>query len=72
MKADIHVYVQQNIFEKTHIEVCIPYIYASFGTFCAQIGQLFEAQRVLEVCLEIDKSLSSKRNVVDFGIIPNV
>ena len=56
MKADIHVYVQQNIFEKTHIEVCIPYIYASFGTFCAQIGQLFEAQRVLEVCLEIEKT----------------
>ena len=25
------------------VEVRSPYLYASFGTFCAQIGQLFEA-----------------------------
>ena len=31
------VYVQQNIFEKILIEVCSPYLYASFGTFCAII-----------------------------------
>ena len=38
------VRVQQNIFEKTLIEVGSPHIYASFGTFHVQIGQLFEAQ----------------------------
>ena len=37
--------------------------------FWHQIGQLFEVQRVFEVCLEIDKSLLSKENVVDFGIL---
>ena len=36
--------VQQNIFEKTLIEIFIPHLYASFDTFCVQIGQLFEAQ----------------------------
>ena len=40
------VHVQQNDFEKTFIEVCIPHLYDSFGTFWAQIGQLFEAQWV--------------------------
>ena len=58
--------VKQNIFEKTLIEAYIPSLYASFGTFCVEIGQLFE------VCLKIDESLSSKENVVDFGILPNV
>ena len=52
---------QQNIFEKIIIEVCGPHLYASFGTFCAQIGQLFETQCVIEVCLEIDKSLPCPR-----------
>ena len=33
-----------NIFGKTLIEACISYLYASFGTFCIQIGQLFAAQ----------------------------
>ena len=33
-------HVQQNIFEKTLIEVCSPHLYASFRTFCVQIGQL--------------------------------
>ena len=55
------MYVQQNIFEEALIEVCSPHLYASFGIFCAKIGQLFEAQRVFEECLEID-----------FGILPNV
>ena len=41
----------------------------SFGTFCVQIGQLFEPQFV---CLKIDKSLLSKQNVVDFGILMNI
>ena len=35
---------QQNIFEKVLIEACIQNLYASFGTFCEQIGQLFETQ----------------------------
>ena len=34
------VHVQQNIFEK----VVSSHIYASFGRFCVQIGQLLEAQ----------------------------
>ena len=40
------VHIQQNIFEKTLIEVGSSHLYPSFGTFCVQIGQLFEAQRV--------------------------
>ena len=32
------------IFVKTVIEVCSPHSHASFGTFYAQIGQLFEAK----------------------------
>ena len=31
--------------KKTLIKVGISHICASFGTFCVQIGQLFEAQR---------------------------
>ena len=37
------VHVHQNIFEKTLIEVGSSRLYASFGSFCVQIGQLFEA-----------------------------
>ena len=37
-------HVHKNIFGKKPIEVCSPHIYASFGTFYAKIGQLFEAQ----------------------------
>ena len=40
------IHVEQNSFEKTLNKVWSPYLYASFGTFCAQIGQLFEAQWV--------------------------
>ena len=43
-----HFQVQQNIYDKTAIEVCRPYLYASFGTFCTQISQLFESQGVRE------------------------
>ena len=63
---------QQNIFEKNLMEICSPYLYDSFGTFCAQICQLFEAQWVFEICLVIEKSLLSKENAVDFGNLPNV
>ena len=52
-------HVQQNVFGKTPIEACSPHLYASLGTFYAQIGQLFEAKWVFEVCLKIDKSLST-------------
>ena len=37
------VNVQQNIFEKTLIKVGSSHLYASFDTFCVQIGQLFVA-----------------------------
>ena len=66
------VHVQPKLFEKTLIEIGSPHLYPSFGTFCAQIGQLFEAQWVFEICLKINKSLSSKENVVDFAILPIV
>ena len=38
------VRLQQNIFEKTLIEVGSLHLHASFDTFCVQIGQLLEAQ----------------------------
>ena len=38
------VHAQQNIFEKTLIEVGSSHLYVSFSPFCIQIGQLFEAQ----------------------------
>ena len=53
-------------FWKTLIEVGSSHIYASFGTFCVQIGQLFEVQRVFEKCMKTVKSLFSKENDVDF------
>ena len=58
--------VQQNIFEKPLLEVCSSHLYASFGTFCVQIAQLFEAQWVFEKCMKTVKSLFSKENDVDF------
>ena len=45
------VHAPQNIFEKTLIEVGSSHIYTSFGTFCVQIGQLLEAQWVIEKCM---------------------
>ena len=52
----IHIYSQQNIFENTLLKIYSPHLYASFDTFCVQIGQSFEAQWVFEVCLKIGKS----------------
>ena len=43
--------------------------YASFGTFCVQIGHFLEAQWVFEKCLQTVKSPFSKENVFDFGIL---
>ena len=54
------------IFEKTLTEVGSLHLYASFGTFYVQIGQLFEAQWVFEKCLKAAKSLFLKENDVDF------
>ena len=60
------VRVQQNIFEHTLIEVGGLILYASFGTFCVQMDQLFESQWAFEEYLSMDKSLFSKENVTDF------
>ena len=59
------VHGQQNIFEKTLIEVGSSHLYASFDTFCVQIHQFLEVQWVLEKCLKSVKSLFSKENYVD-------
>ena len=60
------VHVQQNVFEKTQIEGCSPHLYASFGTFCVQIGQLFAAQWVFEKYLKTVKWLFLKEYDVNF------
>ena len=60
------VHVQQTIFEKSLIEVGSSHLYASFGTFCVQIGRLLEAQWVFEKCMKTVKSLFSTENDVDF------
>ena len=65
-------HVHQNIFGKTPTKVCSPHLYPSFYTFYVKIGWLFKAQWVFEECLKIDNELSSKENVVDFRILPNV
>ena len=38
------VHVQQDIFEKTILEVGTSHLYASFGIFFVQIGQSFEGK----------------------------
>ena len=43
-----NVHVQQNVFWISLIEVSSPHFYASFGTFCVQIGQLLGAQWVFK------------------------
>ena len=55
-------HVQQNISGKTLKEMCIPHLYASFGTFWVQIGQLCES---FEVCLKIDKPLWTLTHSLD-------
>ena len=59
-------YVQQNIFEETIIEGCNPYLYASFGTFCVQIGQLFASQWVLKQSEEFRKWRHFPSMIADF------
>ena len=61
------VHVLQNIFEKLLQKFLVHIFTLLFGTFCAQIGQLFEEQWVFKICLKINKSLSS--TVDDLGQI---
>ena len=42
------------------MEVCSPYLYVSFGTFYAQIGQLFEAQWIFEKYFVVHEHLAVK------------
>ena len=57
-----------NIFEKTPIEVCSSHIYASFGNYCVQIGQLFEVQWDFKLTekIEIDDIFLRRQLIVDF------
>ena len=59
------VHAPQIYFEKTLIKAGSSHLYASFGTFCVQIGQLFEVQWVFEKYMKAVKSLISKENDVD-------
>ena len=68
MNEFLTIQVKQSILEKTFIENGSSHLCTSFGTFCVQIGHLFEAQ----ICLKINKSQSSKEKVGDFAILPNV
>ena len=63
------VHLQQNIFDKNILEVGTSNLYASFGTFCVQIGQFFEAQWVFEKCLKTVKSVFLKENIANFEFI---
>ena len=60
--------MQQNIFEKTIVEVDSLHIYASFGTFNVQIGQLSEAQWDFKLSekFEIDDIFLRRQPIVDF------
>ena len=65
------VHVKQTIFEKTLIEVCRTYLYASVGTFCVQIGQLFAAHRVFKQSEEFRnrRDFPSKAAILPFSYI---
>ena len=52
--------------KKTLTEFGSSHLYASFGTFCVQIGQLLKAQRVFEKRMKTVKLLFSNENDVDF------
>ena len=77
MNQPYYIYVLSNFFtadrsyttkylKKTLIEVGSSHIYASFGTFFVQIGQLFRAKQVFDKCMKTVKSLFSKENDFDF------
>ena len=62
---------KKNIFEKKLLEACSPHLYASFGTFCVQIVQLFAAQWVFQQSeeFEIDDILLWWQWLVDFQTV---
>ena len=49
----------KNIFDKNHVGFCSPHLYASFGTFCVQIGTYFEVQYVFEVCMFENRQIAA-------------
>ena len=53
-------HVKQNIFEQTLIKDISLSLYASFGTFCFQIGQLFESQWVFQECKSTNRHFRRK------------
>ena len=61
-------HLQQDIFGKILIEVGSLHLYASFGTFCVQIGQLFAPQRVFKHSEEFRnrRHFPSRQPIVDF------
>ena len=63
------VRIKQNIFENTLIEVSSPYLYASFGAFSVQVGQLFAAQWVFKQSEEFRnrRHFSSMRAICQFS-----
>ena len=70
---DEHLYQSKKLFlKKTPIEVDSSHLYASFGTFCVQIGQFLEALWVFEKYLKTVKSLFLKENDVDFEFFRKV
>ena len=48
------MHIQQNIFKKILLEIGSSHLYASFGTFCVQIGQLFEEQWFFKLSKEFE------------------
>ena len=68
----LSIHLQQNILGKNLYKSLFFTSLRFFWYLFVRIGQLFETQCLFEVCLEIDKSLSSKGNVADFGILPNI
>ena len=61
-------------FEKNVIEGCSPHLYASFGTFCVQIGQSFRNRQYFPsmraICrfLDILQRLAVPPNIDRFGL----
>ena len=61
------VHVQQNIFEKTLVEVGSSHLYASFGTFLRTNWSIIRGiVSIWKMCLKTVKSLFLKENVVHF------
>ena len=61
------VHEQQNISGKSLIEVGNTHLYASFGTFCVQIGQLFESQWDFKLRFLNQPYFASKTAILPFS-----